>query len=101
METIPTTSPFSTTGRWRNPLSSIVFIASSTSTSGLTVFGSRVIHDEISWVGASYAWEMARTVSRSVKMPMSRPASMISADPILFRAINEIASPTVVEGSTE
>jgi hypothetical protein len=44
---------------------------------------------------------MARTVSRSVKIPMSRPPSMISADPILFRAISEIASPTVVEGSTE
>src|SRR5438309_3607645 len=100
MDTMPMTSPSSTTGRWRNPLSSIVLRASSTCSSGLTVLGSCVIHDSTWWDGASCDCEIARTVSRSVKMPASRVPSMTIIEPTRCWAISATASPTVDEGLT-
>src|SRR5439155_4098119 len=57
IDTMPTTFPFSTTGRWRKPLSSIVCSASSVFTSGPTVLGPCVIQDVISCRAASCACE--------------------------------------------
>src|SRR6266446_1930095 len=97
---MPTTSPALTTGRCRNPWSSIVLRASSTCSSGPIVIGSCVIHDETSCEGASWECEIARTVSRSVKMPASLVPSMTSIEPTRCWAMSATASPTVVEGLT-
>ena len=97
---MPMTSPSCTTGKWRKPLSSIVLSASSTSTSGPTVTGSLVIHDDTVCEGASWECEMARTVSRSVKIPSSLVPSITSMDPTRCWAIRATASPTVVDGLT-
>src|SRR5712691_11972073 len=97
---MPITSPSLTTGRCRNPWSSIVFRASSTCSSGPIVIGSCVIHDETSCEGASWECEIARTVSRSVKMPASLVPSMTSIEPTRCWAMSATASPTVVEGPT-
>src|SRR6266849_7874799 len=62
--------------------------------------GSLVSHEETSCDGASYECEMARTVSRSVKMPASRVPSMTIIEPTRCWAISATASPTVDEGLT-
>src|SRR5712692_8202286 len=100
MDTIPITSPFSTTGRWRKFRSSMILRASSTCSPGPTVTGSPVIHEETACEGASCDCEIARTVSRSVKMPARRVPSMTSIAPTLCCAISATASPTVVDGWT-
>src|SRR6266851_361866 len=100
IETMPTTSPSSITGRWRKLWSSIVFRAESTESSGVAVKGSGVIHDDTSWAGASCVWDSARTVSRSVKMPTRRVPSITRVEPMWCWAMSATASPTVVVGLT-
>jgi hypothetical protein len=71
MLTTPLSSRLSTTGRWRNPLASIILAASPAVVSGVAVIGSPVIHSETGDLVRSEPEAAARSTSRSVRMPTS------------------------------
>ena len=73
--TIPSTSDPSTTGRWRKPLSSITRAASSSDMSGGAVIGSGVIHCRTRASLVCTRAAIARSMSRSLRIPMRRPKS--------------------------
>src|SRR6266542_1580063 len=74
--------------------------ASSVETSGAIVMGLAVIQLETGWPAASKCSPRARTMSRSVKMPVRWSPSMTSAEPTCLPPMMVAASATVVEGST-
>ena len=98
--TIPTNAVPATTGRWRNPLPSMISAARSESTWGPTVSGSCVIHLDTGERVRSLPDAAARRTSRSVKMPTSIWPCMTTAEPKRPFAMAAAASATGLSGTT-
>ena len=75
MESMSTTAPCRTTGRWRQPTASILRTASGRSSLGEAVSGLGVMTSPISvFSGERFTHTTRRTTSRSLKMPTRRPS---------------------------
>ena len=96
--TTPQTVRPSTTGRWRNPLSSIIWAASSTAVSGLADCGSGVIQADTADADRSSPDAAARSTSRSVRMPARKGPCMTTAEPTFAATMPAAASATGVAG---
>ena len=97
---IPIARSPSTIGRWRKPLSSMIFAASSAVTSGRAVIGSGVIHARTRSSEECVRAATERITSRSVRIPISRPKSDTAAAPRPASTIFWAASPIVSSGAT-
>src|SRR6266852_7177668 len=100
IDTIPATFSRSITGRCRKWPASMISRACSTDASGSTVTGFRVIHWATGWLDAETSWDIARTRSRSVKIPSNLPFSIASTAPTPCIPMTVTAAATEVEGST-
>src|SRR3954469_12793686 len=100
IDTMPTTSSFSTTGRWRMRRSVMIAIASSIDVSGVTyIKGDDMISPtSVSWLVRPKI-AIFRRESRSVMIPTTSSSRVTRIDPTFCSTIFLIASNTVADAS--
>src|SRR5215475_5931959 len=96
--TMPHTVRPSRIGRWRNPCRSMIWAASSADVSGLTAWGSGVIHSDTKDADRSCPDAAARRTSRSVRMPTRNRPCRTTAEPTFASTMPVAASDTGVSG---
>src|SRR6188768_653693 len=99
IETIPSTRPPSTTGRWRKRPSIMIAIASGTLVPGDAVITCRLMRSETG-VSGLHASGIARMRSRSEMTPTRSSLSMTTAAPVSRAIMRRAASAIVVSGDT-
>ena len=78
----------------------MIFDASSNVVSELAVIGSSVIHCRTRASLVCTRAAMARSMSRSVRMPISRPKSLTTTEPTFCALMRSATSPSVSSGAT-
>src|SRR4051812_19775749 len=99
MLTMPTSSPPSITGMWRKRRSLMIWAASLGEWYGRSVTGSGVMYDCTWPTSGCRLSAIARSRSRSVKMPTTAPPSTTTAAPTSRLRSARAASPSVADGS--